>query len=245
MKAVILNSGNGKRMGTLTSNKPKCLLDVGNDEAILGRQLCRFFDAGINEFVITTGMFEEQIIRYCRRLRLPLDITYIKNPLYNTTNYIYSLFCAKEHIYNHDIILVHGDLVWEDTVLSLLLDTKGSGMIVSSTAPLSKKDFKAQVIDNKIVKVGVDFFDRALAAQPFYKLEAQDWSMWFDNIELFCRRGKITCYAEDAFNEISAECCIMPLDIKRLFCGEVDTPEDLALAREKLNWLDATRGMSN
>ena len=36
MKAMILNSGIGKRMGELTKNKPKCMCDIGG-----GRRFCQ------------------------------------------------------------------------------------------------------------------------------------------------------------------------------------------------------------
>ena len=39
MKAVIFNSGLGRRMGKLTKDKPKCLLKLYNDETILERQI--------------------------------------------------------------------------------------------------------------------------------------------------------------------------------------------------------------
>ena len=39
MKALILNSGMGQRMGVLTSNHPKCMTEVSPTETILSRQL--------------------------------------------------------------------------------------------------------------------------------------------------------------------------------------------------------------
>ena len=39
MKALILNSGLGKRMGTLTSEHPKCMTELSVGETIVSRQL--------------------------------------------------------------------------------------------------------------------------------------------------------------------------------------------------------------
>ena len=55
MKALILNSGLGSRMGVLTSEHPKCMTEISTGETILSRQLRQIADAGIEEVVITTG----------------------------------------------------------------------------------------------------------------------------------------------------------------------------------------------
>ena len=57
MKALILNSGTGSRMGVLTSEHPKCMTEVSNRETILSRQLRMLSAAGIEEVVMTTGCF--------------------------------------------------------------------------------------------------------------------------------------------------------------------------------------------
>ena len=39
MKALILNSGKGSRMGDLTSKHPKCMTEIASMETIISRQL--------------------------------------------------------------------------------------------------------------------------------------------------------------------------------------------------------------
>lgn len=146
MKALILNSGLGSRMGVLTSEHPKCMTEISNKETILSRQLNQLAYAGITEVVMTTGAFDSVLVEYCQQLELPLQITYVKNPRYKETNYIYSIYCAREYL-DDDIILMHGDLVFENEVFEKILETPGSSLIVSSTAPLPEKDFKAVVRD--------------------------------------------------------------------------------------------------
>ena len=64
MKALILNSGMGTRMGVLTSEHPKCMTEISTKETILSRQLKLLAEAGINEVVITTGYFDKVLIGY-------------------------------------------------------------------------------------------------------------------------------------------------------------------------------------
>lgn len=73
---------------------------------------------------------------------------------------------------------MHGDLVFENTVLDDVMESQESCMTVSSTLPLPEKDFKAVIHKNRIEKVGIEFFEDALAAQPLYKLNKEDWNVW-------------------------------------------------------------------
>ena len=65
MKALILNSGMGTRMGALTAQQPKCMTDISSRETILSRQLRQIVHAGIQEVVITTGPFDRALVEYC------------------------------------------------------------------------------------------------------------------------------------------------------------------------------------
>lgn len=229
MKALILNSGMGSRMGVLTSDHPKCMTEISDRETILSRQLMQLAEAGIREVVMTTGVFDSVLVGYCQSLELPLHITFVKNPKPQETNYIYSIYCAREYL-EDDILLLHGDLVFANTVLDRILESEKSCMAVSTTLPLPEKDFKAVVQDGRIIKVGTGFFalpwaegaadqrsvdaadqhavdaanahlEGVFAAQPLYKLLKKDWKRWLDEIVAFCEAGKVSCYAEDALNQ--------------------------------------------
>ena len=237
MKALILNSGMGSRMGVLTSEHPKCMTEISNHETILSRQLRQLSEAGVTDVVITTGLFDGVLVDYCRGLKLPLHFTFVNNPDYRVTNYIYSIYCARKAL-DDDILLMHGDLVFENTVLDDVLAQKGSCMTVSSAVALPEKDFKAVIHGGRIEKVGIEFFDDALAAQPLYKLAREDWRVWLEEIVAFCERGERKCYAENAFNQVSDRMHLMPLDVGDRLCSEVDNPEDLSLVSVRLQQVE-------
>ena len=184
MKAVILNSGMGSRMGVLTSEHPKCMTEISANETILSRQLRLLAEAGISEVVMTTGLFDSVLVNYCKSLDLPLQYTFVKNPVYRDTNYIYSIYCAREHL-DDEIVLMHGDLVFEYEVLEKIVSSPVSCMTVSSTLPLPEKDFKAVAKDGIVYKVGIEFFNDAMATQALYHLRGEDWKLWLDRIVAF------------------------------------------------------------
>ncbi len=241
MKALILNSGLGSRMGDLTSKHPKCMTEIsGNDaqnQTILSRQLMQLSEAGITEVVMTTGKFDEVLIAYCENLDLPLKITFVKNPLYQETNYIYSIYCAREYL-EEDLLLMHGDLVFEDQVLERVISCERSCMVVNTTSPLPQKDFKAVVGEKGIEKVGTAFFEHAVAAQPLYKMNQKDWQHWLAQIVSFCETGNVNCYAEDALNMVTDKCLLEPLDVQDFLCAEVDDVTDLERVKEALKGIE-------
>ena len=237
MKALILNSGLGSRMGVLTSEHPKCMTEVSPRETILSRQLRLLSDAGISEVVMTTGLFDDVLANYCRSLDLPIHFTFVRNPAYAETNYIYSIYCAREHL-DDDVILLHGDLVFEPEVLDRIVASPVSCMAVSSTLPLPQKVFKAVVKDGMVMKVGVEFFDDAMAAQPLYLLKRNDWRVWLDRIAEFCESGKTKVYAENALNELNGKANIHALDVQDLLCQEIDNPDDLETVSGKLHEIE-------
>ena len=119
MKALILNSGLGSRMGVLTSEHPKCMTEISTGETILSRQLRQIADAGIEEVVITTGFYDGVLVQYCLSLELPIHFTFVKNPIYDKTNYIYSIYCAREYL--DDDIILFDDLEKEEQDVCVLL----------------------------------------------------------------------------------------------------------------------------
>ena len=227
-------------MGALTSEHPKCMTEIKPGETILSRQLRQIEDAGITEAIITTGYAESVLMNYCKSLDTNLTLHFVSNPDYRTTNYIYSVYLAREYLRDDDILFMHGDLVFENEALDILLNDERSVMAVSSSVPLPEKDFKA-VIDSegKILKVGVEFFMDSLTAQPLYKLKRADWLMWLSRIEEYAQKNILACYAENALNDLDGACNIFAADVRNLLCAEIDTPEDLAVIASRVTSIES------
>ena len=133
---------------------------------------------------------------------------------------------------------MHGDLVFDNQVLEMLLSKEESCMAVSSTQPIPAKDFKAVIKDGRIHCVGIEFFQDVLAAQPFYKLNYKEWKLWLDSIVAFCENSDVKCYAENAFNAIANQCRLYPVDVRHLLCNEIDCEADLTIVSTKVEELE-------
>ena len=88
MKALILNSGMGTRMGIYTADQPKCMTELLNGETILERQLKLLSEAGIKDIVITTGYFNNILVEYSESLGLSVNYDFVFNPIYDKTKNI-------------------------------------------------------------------------------------------------------------------------------------------------------------
>lgn len=234
MKGLILNSGIGKRMGDLTKTKNKCMAEIQDGITILDRQLNLLERNGITDIVITTGPFAKELEEYVTKKYVDINFEFVFNPKYDSTNYIYSIHLADDKLRGNDIVFMHGDLVFDRKALEKVLESSDNVMVVDTTLPLPEKDFKAVVNNDKITKVGIDFFDSAYEAQPLYKIRNSDWDKWLDKIKEFCESDNVNVYAENALNEITDEINLLPLDLKGILCAEVDNVDDLYNIREKL-----------
>ena len=228
MKAMILNSGVGKRMGPLTQHKPKCLLKVRGDETILSRQVKSLLDNEIHDIIITTGPFAGELQRYLDITFKGVSFNFVPNPLYDSTNYIYSMLLAKNLI-DEDIILMHGDLVFDNILLKrTVLSDNENTVLVNPYSNIPNKDFKARVENGRVLEISVNIFDSdCFFLIPLYKLSLELCQNWFSEIDKFKKEGKLQAYAEDALNNILFDNPLYPLYFSQELCSEVDNLEDL------------------
>lgn len=236
MKALILNSGRGSRMGGLTEYMHKCMVEIEQETPLIYHQLSTLAQVGITDFVITTGYMSDQLCEYINQcFEDSLRITFIDNPLYSNTNYIYSIYLALEQLRGEDLLLLHGDLYFDKRVLSAILATTTSSVVVDSSLPLPEKDFKAEIKEGLVTQIATYINnENCLACQPLYKLNKEDWLLWAEAIEKFCVAGNTNVYAEEALNSILHQLPLHPVDLNGKLCMEVDTPEDLSLLKSKI-----------
>ena len=121
MQAVILAAGMGKRLKHLTANNTKCMVKV-NGVPMIDRMLAQLDRHGLSRIVLVVGYEREKLKAHVRSLPISTPVEFIDNPVFDRTNNIYSLALAKENLCAEDTILLESDLIFEDSVLDLLLD---------------------------------------------------------------------------------------------------------------------------
>lgn len=124
MQAVILAAGMGRRLGEYTENNTKCMVRV-NGETLISRMLHQLEALGsIDRVIIVIGYKGELLVEYIKSLSLAIDVEFVCNPDYEKTNNIYSLYLARNYLCEEDTILLESDLIFEDSVLKILIEDK-------------------------------------------------------------------------------------------------------------------------
>jgi choline kinase len=228
MKAIIFNSGYGNRMGEFTKTHHKSMAPLKNGESIFERQLRILIAEGVNDFIITTGPFEDQLKAVAKKFP-QANFTFVRNEIFDQTNYIYSMYLAKEHI-NDDMIFLHGDLVFSRKLIHDVLNCdQPNTATVNFKKALPEKDFKGRVKDGKVLEVSIHIFDEdCFAFQPFYKLDKATAGAWVAKVEEFIEKGENKCYAENALNEIFADLNIRAYSYEEYYIDEIDNLDDHA-----------------
>lgn len=124
MQAVILAAGMGKRLGELTQNNTKCMVKVNGVTLIerLLRQIDAISRCRINRIIIVTGYEGKKLMDYVSTLKISTPVSYVDNPAYASTNNIYSLWLAKDHLLADDTLLFESDLIFDDAIIDKLLE---------------------------------------------------------------------------------------------------------------------------
>lgn len=229
MIALLLNSGLGSRMGDETKLHPKCMTKITDSETIISWQVKLLEHVGVTEAVVTTGHLSDMLEKYLRSLDTPIRFHFVHNPRYRETNYIYSMYLARELLVGQEVLSLHGDLVMHPQVMERLADSPVSAVTVDTTLPLPEKDFKGRIENGRLNEVGVNVFGAdCVALQPAYRFRAADFAHWMQEIERFIQAGNDRVYAENAFNAAWEEIPVYPLDVRGLLCAEIDNQEDRA-----------------
>lgn len=147
MQAIILAAGMGKRLKELTQNNTKCMVKV-NGVTLIDRMLHQIDKHQLSRIIIVVGYERQKLIDYVGTLGINTPIFYVDNPIYDKTNNIYSLGLAKEWLLQDDTLLFESDLIFEDSVLDVLLnDTRETLALV---------DKYESWMDGTCVKLGDD-----------------------------------------------------------------------------------------
>lgn len=121
MQAIILAAGMGKRLGELTLNDTKCMVQV--DGVRLIERTLRILDRKkLNRIILVVGYQYEHLVEFVDSLNINTPIEYIVNDVYYKTNNIFSLALAKDKMVEDDTLLLESDLIFEERLIDLLIE---------------------------------------------------------------------------------------------------------------------------
>jgi len=223
VKAIILAAGIGSR---LENSNPKPLTKLKNGETILERQVAYLSEyLGMNNIIAIVGYKKDLIME-----SFP-NLLYVYNNFYDTTNTSKSLLAGLIKIENEDVVWLNGDVVFEKKLLPQIIKCPKSCMAVNTNS-VGEEEIKYNVFDEGNIKDVSKIVSPALGeAVGINKIIASDLPLLKAKLE--------KCDHQDYFEkalELSIQdgMKIIPVDINKYLCMEIDFGDDLEQINKQL-----------
>ena len=147
MKAIILAARRGSRMGNITDDRPKCLVEV-RGKLLLDWQITALREAGIQEIAIVTG--------YRRELLVGRGLVEFNNSRWAETNMVSSLDCARSWLIEAPCVVSYSDIFYDAVAIRSLMNS--SALLAVTYDPnwllLWEKRFGEPLMDAETFRVG-------------------------------------------------------------------------------------------
>ena len=245
MKAIILSAGQGSRLGHLTTNRPKCLIEFAG-RSLLDRQLDTLDENGIDEAVVVTGFHDELVEAAIARRAGGPKVRTVYNPFYKVADNLGSLFMARTELAG-DCLVWNGDTLVSEALMARVLGNDQAGICVT----IDRKD--SYDADDMKVVVAPDGRLQAIAKRlPRESVNGESIGLlafraggaerFRDAIERDMRTTEgTTIWYLRVIHHIAEHGEVWTLDIDGEQWGEVDFPEDVERARALVAGWDAAR----
>ena len=232
MKTVILAAGAGSRLKPLTDHMPKCLLKVGV-KCILEMTIENLLATNNSEIIIVTGYLENKIREFIRERFRHLQITYIYNELYASTNNIYSLWLAKDEVLGNDMMMLDSDIVFDERIISKLQNSGYKNCLALKRHEVHDEEIKVKTDAHGCVieigkEVNVSQAEGESIGIEIFGIEALT-ELYFILDRKVVTEKEVNQFYEAAFKELSDNNLFI-VDTTEYFCMEIDTEEDLKIA---------------
>ena len=246
-KAIILSAGQGSRLGHLTDDKPKCLIEF-NGRTLLDRQLDALAANGVEEAVVVTGFRDDQMeAALARRGEAGPRVRTVYNPFYKVADNLGSLFVAKHEI-EGDVLVWNGDTLVSDELMARVVgnsDREGICVTIDRKQGYDEDDMKVVVDDSgRLHAIGKRLDLKNVNAESIGLLafRGAGAETFRHAIERAIRTSEgTTIWYLRVIHQIAQEAPVWTLDIHGEEWGEVDFPEDVENARALTARWDAVR----
>lgn len=134
---VILAAGIGSRMNEITDVTSKCIVDLNNVTPI-EHTLKSFSDNSVKNAIIVVGHYADKIQSTIEKVvedkNIDMNLTFVRNNLYNYHGCEYSLSCAAKEFHKYNSVYVtEGDLLLgKEYVSDIVKDNHNSSILIRS-----------------------------------------------------------------------------------------------------------------
>ena len=234
-KAIILAAGQGSRLGHLTTNRPKCLIDFGG-RTLIDRQLDTLAANGVGQVVVVTGFGDDLVEEALSRRNGGPVVRTVFNPFYKVADNLGSLFMAKEELAG-DCLVWNGDTLVSDSLMARVVENERSGICVTIDRKDSYDADDMKVVvdeEGRLRAIGKrlpkrDVNGESIGLLAFRSGGAERFRQAIER-DMRTTEGTTIWYLR-VIHHIAERSDVWTLDINGEEWGEVDFPEDVERAR--------------
>lgn len=236
--ALFLLAGRGSRIRTYSDEMPKCLIEISG-RPILHTMLDKLESRGVKKTILVIGYLGNKIIDSVGSGWGGMEIVYVENEIWETTNNIYSLFLANELI-NEDFYLFEGDIIISDNAFNLLVGdpnfmavSKWERHLDGTMVDMVDKQVKKFFLKKDLGKA--QDITRLFKTVNIYGLSLDDYKALVQpEMERIIGSGETGLYYEKAFANLvnTGKIKFRAVDFSLHKWAEVDNESDLEYARK-------------
>ena len=236
MKAIILAAGQGSRLGHLTDDRPKCLIEFGG-KSLLDWQLDTLAANGVDEVVVVTGFRDDQIEAVLAKRSGGPKVRTVFNPFFKVADNLGSLYLVRGEL-TGDCLVWNGDTLVSDALMARVVGNVGQdGICVTIDRKDAYDDDDMKVVvdpDGRLRAIGKRIKDRVNAESigllAFRRGGAERFAEAIDRA-MRTVEGTTIWYLR-VIHHLAQDSEVWTLDISGEEWGEVDFPEDVSPAEK-------------
>lgn len=234
MQAIIMAAGKGSRLGSLTENLPKSLLEI-RGKRLLDINIAMLHKYGIWDITIVTGFRDEKFIEATRDIP---GITLVYNPFYELANVIGSYYMGMKNLHD-DFIYLHADTICDIGIFDELLRADGDIVLPVDTKPCDDEAMKVRLEEEKIVEITKQMPVETAAGEfiGIAKIKKNVIDDLNESTVRVLRDGIYTSYFEGALQRVfdMKKYDVRMIETDNRFWGEVDFLADYERAEKNIS----------
>ena len=232
MKAIILSAGQGSRLGHLTDDRPKCLIDFGG-RSLLRWQIDALAANGITDIAVVTGFKTEMVEAELAAIG-DVSARVLFNPFYHVADNLGSCWIARDEMLE-DFIILNGDTLIAPGVVAALL--AGAAAPITVTVDVKDgydaDDMKVNRSGDRLMAIGKRLSAEESNAESIGMLafRGEGPALFREQVDAMMRTpdGVRNWYLK-AIDALAPSGVVGTVSIEGMEWAEVDFPADLEIA---------------
>jgi len=239
-RAIILAAGNGSRMGRLTADRPKSMLEI-DGRSIIERALDALAASGVGDVTVVAGYQSERLRQHLgaradsanSAVAFP-HVRVIENTRYRETNSLFSLSLARDVLARGAVVLNSDVLLSPELVARLVEARVDDAALVDTTSTLADEEMKVRIWNGFAMDFSKQLPPWEAHAENvgLLKFGARGGRRLVAHIDALLADGHENTWAPKAFAALAREWPLRAIETGGLPWTEIDFPEDLERARD-------------